>query len=162
MSNTSTSSTPSSSKVIKNSIRQSEEHHYEFIRKLIAASEEKILSEIDREIVIILQELTDLSERVTALELKSQESANINDKILEMKRKILKQENSVVASSFRIVGIPYHENENLHKLFGNICDTLNITIPRIANTYRLNKIYKNNKTYTQNDSLALISRFLNL
>lgn len=80
----------------------------------------------------------------------------MKEEIIDLKRKLLKSENSVVASSIRIRGVPYYENENLFEIFDNICKFLKVPTPQVDNMYRLNKIYKDNKHYTPNDEVIVV------
>lgn len=140
------------SEVIKNYIRESEDKHFKFIENLIKQSEERILSVIDN----VKSELNMINERVNKLEIKSAEFDDMKKQISELKKKVLKQENSVVAGSVRIAGIPYYDNENLHSIFQNICKSVNIPVPQIDSIYRLKKIYKNNKPYNPNDEVIVV------
>lgn len=142
--------------VIKSSIKDSEEKHFDFIKKLIKESEERILTVIENKIDNVKLEPNTISERVTQLELKSSEALHMKDEIIELKRKILKQENSVVASSIRIAGVPYLANENLNTIFEDICNSLEIPTPQIENIYRLKKIYKDNKPYNPTDEVIVV------
>lgn len=132
------------SQVIQQSIKTSEESHFEFIKKLITDSEKKILFEIDKKNIIVRNEVNILSNRLDNLEQRSDEHLQIRDEVLELKRKIMKQENSIVSNSLRIIGVPYREKEDLRNIIRNICDNLKIQSPNIENIYRLNKIYKQN------------------
>lgn len=143
------------SEVIKNSIAQSERKHFDFIKNFIRESEERILSVIESKLGSVKVQLNAISERVEKLESKSSETNDMKKEIIELKRKVLKHENSVVAGSVRISGIPYYENENLYTIFNNICGNMKIPVPQIDNIYRLKKIYRNNKPYTPKDEVIV-------
>lgn len=87
------------------------------------------------------------------------EIKNMQKEVNELKRKQLKQENSVVAGGIRISGIPYYENEDLFKIFSTICDSLNFSTPQVENIYRLKKIYKENKPYSPNDEVLVVKLY---
>lgn len=144
--------------VIKKSIKESEEKHFEVIKNMLKESEERILAVIKEKVNNLTNEITSITERVNKLEKKILEDVNVVGEIMELKRKILKQENSVVAGSIRIVGIPYYENEDLNTIIENICNSLNLKTPQIENVYRLNKIYKNNKPYKPTDEV-IVAKF---
>lgn len=144
------------SAVIKNSIRESEEKHFEYIKKLILESEERILSVMEIKISDLKNQMNSIIERVEQLEIKSIQIKEIEEEMVELKRKINKQENSVVASNIRITGIPFYENENLQTVFDNICNNIKIQTPRVDNIYRLKKIYKNNKAYNPKEETIVV------
>lgn len=144
------------SAVIKNSIRESEEKHFEYIKKLILESEERILSVMEIKISDLKNQMNSIIERVEQLEIKSIQIKEIEKEMVELKRKINKQENSVVASNIRITGIPFYENENLQTVFDNICNNIKIQTPRVDNIYRLKKIYKNNKAYNPKEETIVV------
>lgn len=141
--------------VIKNSIRESEEKHFDYMKNLIKESEKKILSVIENKIDNIKSDLSAITERVKSLELKYTEVEHLKKEITEIKRKMLKQENTVVASSIRISGVPYNDNENLHGIVQNICNSLKINMPQLENIYRLKKIYRNNKPFNPTDEVIV-------
>lgn len=144
------------SAVIKNSIMESEEKHFEYIKKLILESEERILSVMEITISDLKNQMNSIIERVEQLEIKSIQIKEIEKEMVELKRKINKQENSVVASNIRITGIPFYENENLQTVFDNICNNIKIQTPRVDNIYRLKKIYKNNKAYNPKEETIVV------
>lgn len=144
------------SAVIKNSIMESEEKHFEYIKKLILESEERILSVMEIKISDLKNQMNSIIERVEQLEIKSIQIKEIEKEMVELKRKINKQENSVVASNIRITGIPFYENENLQTVFDNICNNIKIQTPRVDNIYRLKKIYKNNKAYNPKEETIVV------
>lgn len=149
------------SQIIKSSIKDSEEKHFNFINTLIKESEVRILSLIEEKINNIQVDLNKITERVHNLEMKSSdptEVTHLKDEIVQLRKKILKSENSVVAGSVRINGIPYRENENLHSIVENICDSLKIHTPQVESIYRLKKIYKNNKPYKPSDEV-IVAKF---
>lgn len=143
------------SQVIKDSIKESEEKHFIFIDNLIKESEEKILSVIDDKINNLKLQVNNITERLNVLENKSSENDKLKTEIKDLKRKMLKQDNSIVASSIRIAGIPYSDNENLFNIFNNICVSLNVSTPQIDKIYRLKKIIKNNKSYIPRDEVIV-------
>lgn len=144
------------SKVIKQSIKDSEEKHFDYIKNLIIESEQRILSVIENKIDNVKVELNEIMERVNNLEVLSSETVHMKDEILNLKRQLLKQENSVVSSGIRITGIPQYPNEKLLNIFDNICGSLNINTPPVENIYWLKKIYKNNKPYSPNDEVIVV------
>lgn len=144
------------SQVIKKSIKESEEKHFNFINSLIKESETRILSVIEDKVNNIQVQVNNITERVNDLETKSLRVDKMKEELIDIKKKILRQENSVVAGGIRISGVPYYENEDLNKIFNNICSSVQITTPKIESIYRLKKIYKNNKPYKPNDEVIAV------
>lgn len=135
---------------------------------------DELLSEIDKRLIVIRNDIHAVNERVSylesvtineikksvkKLEAENLEVKNMKKEILDLKRKQLKHENSVVAGGIRIRGIPYYENEDLFQIFSTICDSLNLSTPQVENIYRLKKIYKENKPYSPNDEVLVIKLY---
>lgn len=130
---------------IKDSIRESEKTHFDHIKSLISESEQRIRSLVESEFQSFRNAISDITERVRNLEVKCEQVDNLKVEICELKKKLLASENSIVADSIRISGIPFVENEDLSCSFNNICQNLNIIAPQVKNIYRLRRIYKLNK-----------------
>lgn len=134
---------------------------------------DELLSEIDKRLNLIGNDIQAVNERVSyletvtipqikesvkKLETENLEIGNMKKEINELKRNQLKQENSVVAGGIRIAGVPYYENENLYTIIENICNSLKIKTPQVENMYRLKKIYKDNKPYKPTDEV-IVAKF---
>lgn len=132
---------------------------------------DELLSELDKRLDLMRKDINIVIERVSyletvaigeikesvkKLETENSELKHLKKEILELKRKHLKHDNSVVAGSIRISGIPYYDNEDLYAIFDYICKNLNISTPQVENIYRLKKIYKANKPYSPNDNEVVI------
>lgn len=141
---------------IKESIEVSEKKHFEYIKELISESENRIRCFVETEFSNFKSTLCDITERVSSLENKCLQIECLQNDINDLKKKLLVHENSAVANSIRISGVPSREDENLQSIFNNICLSLNIRAPNIENIYRLTKIYKNNRPYTPNDEVIVV------
>lgn len=127
----------------------------EVIKNMIIESENRIRLDIDKKINEIRSEVDNLKEKVQRIESVSSEVSLINKDILEIKRKLLTQDNSVVASSLRVTGVPKLNNEDLAQLFKNLCENLNIATPRVTDIYRLEKIKNRKKSYVIDDVVVI-------
>ena len=82
------------------------------------------------------EELKDIKQRVTKLEEGATELEDIKTELSKLKATTEKYSNSAIARDLRINGIPYTTNEDLGKIFGKICNNLNINTPPIQCIYR--------------------------
>lgn len=75
------------SEIIKKSIRESEKKHFEYIKALIKESEDRIRSVVENEFQNIKIKITEITERVNNLELKSTEFVHMKEEIHELRKK---------------------------------------------------------------------------
>lgn len=142
---------------IMNAIETNQDKLFNSINILIKESEVRVLAVIEEKINNMQTQIDTIVERVKLLETKSAEPENLKKEIKKLNQKLLKKDNSVVAASIRITGIPCTNDENLHNIFGNICNTINIAVPKIINIYRLNKIQNNNETRTPKNEVIVVN-----
>lgn len=67
----------------------------------------------------------------------SGEDIELKTELTNLRRKIMQQENTAVASELRIDGIPYYDQENPYMIFCTMCSSLNIETPNVRAIYRL-------------------------
>lgn len=89
-------------------------------------------------------DVTKMMEKTNDLKTVSGEDIVMKHELLNLKRKILQQENSAVSCELRIEGIPYYEGENLYNILCIMCSSLNIEIPNVSAIYRIRN--RNNTT----------------
>lgn len=120
-------------------------------KTLIAESENRILNKIEaieNNMKELRRDLIEVTARVSKLETVSNEISTLKSDIKELKLQNLRQENSLVACDLRINGIPFFDNENLEKIFDDICYTLNINTPSVKAIYRLQNRNNKNKNFS--------------
>lgn len=127
----------------------------QLIKNLFKESEERVLLRIEEKMFEIKNVIENLNARVKSLEDHLPTVIELKDEIKELKRKILQQENSVVATGIRITGVPKVENENLSVLFSNICNNIKINTPKIDKIYRLDKIKNRHRSYSIDDVIIV-------
>lgn len=139
-------------------LRESETRITEEIKSLVKEAENRLLNEIDKRFCDIREELTDVTDRVTKLETVVGENIDLKNEIGRLKIQSLKHSNSVVACDLRINGIPFSFGENLHHLFVNICNILEISTPPLQFIHRLQN--KNNKSKGISPDGVIIARLM--
>lgn len=149
-------------------------------RKQIIECEERIVKSFELKLLIIEKEISDFKEKICGLEtvagevntlkkeltmamdtinrLESEYNENrvLKNDIENLKLKVQRQENNTVASDLRLNGVPYVENENLLRIFNDICKVLNTTTPAIKSIFRLRN--QNNKRENISPDAVIIVR----
>lgn len=126
----------------------------EKIDEKIRESEKRIVDIFEKKFDEYRKDLNDIIKRVDALETVSSEVIIISKQVNELKSVSLdvvelrkeinhlkieldKHENSSVACDIRINGVPYLDNEDLPRMFHNLCESLQINTPPIKSIFRL-------------------------
>lgn len=105
----------------------------------------KRFNELKTEIINdVSKEICELADRVKQLETVNTEIDQPKTEVKNLNAKILKQDNSAVASDLRITNIPCYDNEDLQWIFENICSSMNITMPFLKSIFRV-KHFKNHR-----------------
>lgn len=107
------------------------------LKSLLRENNNTLLNELDKRICDLRIDLENVSERVSRIEAVVDDVNLLKSEIRELKLQHLRQENSIVAADLRIIGIPYVENEDLKKIFYNICQNFNIPVPDLRSIHRL-------------------------
>lgn len=141
------------------------------IEKKLNDYKEELLNEIDKRFISLQTDLHALNERLTLLEtttisaikksvhkLESDtlEFKSMKSEMLELKRKLNKQDNATIAGCVRIRGVPYKDDEDLYSIFNKLCKSLNVSTPQVDNIYRLTNIYKDNLRYAPRDDVIIV------
>ncbi|XP_073821585.1 yuri gagarin [Musca autumnalis] len=124
-------------------------------KTMLQETEDRILKELDRKLSDIRTDFNEPNERVSRLEKGSEEMAQMKSEIDDLRMQLLRQENSHVASEIRVNGIPYQHDENLLEVFTNICDSMNLSKPRVKSIHRLQN-RNNTKKQNSPDGVILI------
>ncbi|XP_073814339.1 uncharacterized protein [Musca autumnalis] len=127
-------------------------------KTMLQETEDRILKELDRKLRDIRTDFNELNERVSRLEKGSEEMAQMKSEIDDLRMQLLRQENSHVASEIRVNGIPYQHDENLLEVFTNICDSMNLSKPRVKSIHRLQN-RNNTKKQNSPDGVILVVTF---
>lgn len=154
LSGVSTESTFKFMQTIDNRFEKQSEHLQALLQKLFRECEERILSELDKKLNTIKDELKIVTDRVVKLETVTEGIASMKEEINTLKTQIKQQENNTVSCDLRISSIPFDKNENLSEMFCNICETINISMPAVKYIYRLQN--QNNKNKNNSPDAAII------
>lgn len=126
----------------------------EKIDEKIRESEKRIVDIFEKKFDEIRKDLNDITKRVDALETVSSEviviAKEVNNlksvshdvsvlkrEIDQLKIELDKHENATVACDIRMNGVPYVDNEDLPRMFHNMCESLQINTPPVKSIFRL-------------------------
>lgn len=128
------------------------------MKSLLRESENRLLNELDKKLCELRTEIADINDRVNKLESAALEIDLLKGEIKELKLQALRQENASVAADVRIIGVPFHENENLFNVFGKICASCNIPSPKLKTIHRLKN--RNNTKERNSPDAVIIATFM--
>lgn len=132
--------------------------------------EDRLLKMIDLKINTAMSELSNLAEKVKNIETVVEENKNeasekiiiltsetdqLKKEIVFLKSKVKQQENKNISCELRLNEIPYSSDEDLYKIFENICSTINTSVPAVKTIYRLQN-HNNKHNLNSRDAVIIV------
>lgn len=124
-------------------------------KTMLKETETRIINEFEQKLSELRTNLDDVNTRVSNLEKVAGEIQHTKAEIDDLRIQLLRQENATVACEIRVNGIPFQTEENLFDVFANICESINIAVPRIKTIHRLQN-RNNTKNLNSPDGVILI------
>lgn len=139
-------------------LRDGEIRIMEKLNSSIKDIENKFLTELGKRICEFNKDLSEITERVSALEIVMGEVSHLKEEIKKLKIQSIKHSNSIVACDLRINCVPFSPDEDLYKLFDIICTTLQISTPKLQSIHRLQT--RNNKIKENSPDGVIIAKLM--
>lgn len=120
------------------------ENLQELLKTMFQESELRLEKMFESKINDLKRDMQSITQRVTKLEAVADDVATLRGEVENLKSQLQRQENTLVSADLRIVGIPYHKEENLFDVFNAVCDTLQINTPMVKSIFRMDNKQKVN------------------
>lgn len=132
-------------------------------KSLLTDFEHKLFSDINKKVIdmnielnTLKSELHTMTERARHLETSAANTQSIQKELQILKNKVNQHENKSISCDLRLNEIPFSADEDLYRIFENICKTINTSIPAVKTIYRLQN--HNNKHKVNSRDAVIIVR----